>query len=154
MPNATETAIEREITIAARPETVWEFLVDAEKATRWMGMVATLDAVVGGEYRVEVVPENTARGEFLEVDQPRRLVHTWGWEPGAVSQVASGATTVEYELIPDGEHTILRLTNRELPTLEAVAEHTLGWEHYLARLQAASAGGDPGRDPWIDDPPS
>jgi hypothetical protein len=36
----------------------------------------------------------------------------------------------------------LRLTNRELPTLEAVAEHTLGWEHYLARLQAASAGGD------------
>ena len=26
--------------------------------------------------------------------------------------------------------------------LEAVAEHTLGWEHYLARLQAASAGGD------------
>ena len=28
----TTTAIEREIAIAARPETVWEFLVDPEKA--------------------------------------------------------------------------------------------------------------------------
>jgi uncharacterized protein YndB with AHSA1/START domain len=43
MEASTETAIRREIAIAASPETVWEFLVDPEKATRWMGMNASLD---------------------------------------------------------------------------------------------------------------
>ena len=31
------TAVERELAIAASPETVWEFLVDPKKAVRWMG---------------------------------------------------------------------------------------------------------------------
>jgi uncharacterized protein YndB with AHSA1/START domain len=92
--------------------------------------------------------------KFLEIDEPRRLVHTWGWEPGSLSKVAPGATIVEYELLPEGEHTILRLTNSALPNLDAVTEHTLGWEHYLGRLQIASAGGDAGRDPWLDETPS
>jgi uncharacterized protein YndB with AHSA1/START domain len=35
MESTTETAVvEREIAIAASPETVWEFLVDPDKATR------------------------------------------------------------------------------------------------------------------------
>src|ERR1700677_3559098 len=99
MPRRDERTIEREVTIAASPQTVWEFLVDPEKARCWMGTLATLHAVVGGEYRVQVVPGNTAAGEFVEVDKPHRLVHTWGWEPGAVSHVEPGASTVEYELI-------------------------------------------------------
>ena len=143
------TTIEREITIAAPPETVWEFLVDPAKACRWMGGQATLDARPGGEYRVEVLPGNIATGEFVEVDPPRRLVHTWGWEAGA-SPVAPGSTTIEIELIPDGEGTTLRFTHRDLPTAEDTGKHAHGWDHYLARLAVASAGGDPGRDPWLD----
>ena len=77
-----ETAVVRELTIAARPETVWEFLVDPDKATRWMGIEATLDPQPGGGYRVTVLPGNVASGSFVEVDPPRRLVFTWGWEPG------------------------------------------------------------------------
>ena len=42
MEASTETAVRREIAIAASPETVWEFLVDPEKATRWMGQVGVL----------------------------------------------------------------------------------------------------------------
>ena len=39
----TETTSERlelrrELAIAARPETVWSFLVDPQKQLRWMGM--------------------------------------------------------------------------------------------------------------------
>ena len=51
-----ETAVVRELTIAARPETVWEFLVDPDKATRWMGIEATLEPHPGGVYRVTVLP--------------------------------------------------------------------------------------------------
>jgi uncharacterized protein YndB with AHSA1/START domain len=152
MQSTTETiAIERELTIAASPETVWGFLVDPDKATRWMGQTAELDARAGGTYRVAVVPGHTASGEFVEVDPPRRLVHTWGWEPGeeGANPVPPGSSTIEYELIPEGNGTKLRFTHRGLPTKEAGESHEHGWDHYFARLAVAASGGDPGPDPWV-----
>jgi len=146
------TKVERELTIAASPETVWELLVDPAQAVRWMGQVATLDARPGGEYRVEVIPGNTAVGEFVEVDPPRRLVHTWGWEAGSSSSVGPGTTTIEYELIPTDGGTTLRFTHRDLPDAQATESHGHGWDHYLGRLSAAAEGRDPGRDPWLDGP--
>jgi len=39
MDATTETiSVERTISIAASPETVWEFFIDPEKLTRWKGM--------------------------------------------------------------------------------------------------------------------
>jgi uncharacterized protein YndB with AHSA1/START domain len=146
---AETTAIEREITIAASPETVWQFLVDPDKATRWMGQDASFDPRPGGRYRVQVIPGNTAVGEFVELDPPRRLVHTWGWEPGGLSSVAPGSTTVEIELFPDGEGTTVRFSHRGLPSGEAAQSHAHGWDHYLERLSAAAGGSDPGPDPWL-----
>ena len=101
MEASTETAVRREIQIAAHPETVWEFLVQPEKATRWMGEAASLDPRPGGEYRVEVIPGQVAAGEFVEVDPPHRLVWTWGWTPESQSPVAEGSTRIEVELEPD-----------------------------------------------------
>ena len=67
MGSVTEqTAVARELTIAARPETVWEFLVDPEKATRWMGIDATLEPEPGGTYRVTVLSGNVASGQFVD----------------------------------------------------------------------------------------
>jgi uncharacterized protein YndB with AHSA1/START domain len=153
MKSTTETiSVEREITIAASPETVWQFLVDPEKATRWMGQRATLDPRPGGLYRVEIVPGHTARGEFVELDPPNRLVHTWGWEQGDDAEpraVPPGSSTVELELIPTEGGTLLRFTHRDLPTPESADSHAYGWDHYLERLVVAGAGGDPGVDPWI-----
>ena len=143
-------SVEREIAIAASPETVWELLVDPDLAIRWMGQVATLDVRPGGGYRVEVIPGHTASGEFVEVDRPRRLVHTWGWE--GESGVPPGSSTVEYELVPNGDGTLLRFTHRDLPSAEAAESHAHGWDHYLERLETAAAGGDPGPDPWISGP--
>jgi uncharacterized protein YndB with AHSA1/START domain len=140
-------SVEREIAIAASPETVWELLIDPEQAVRWMGQEAAFDVRPGGEYRVGVIPGHTASGEFVEIDRPRRLVHTWGWE--GESGVPPGSSTVEYELIPSGEGTLLRFTHRELPSAEAAESHAHGWDHYLERLEAVAGGGDPGADPWI-----
>jgi uncharacterized protein YndB with AHSA1/START domain len=96
-----------------------------------------------------VIPGHTASGEFVEVDPPRRLVHTWGWETGSEDSVQPGSTTVEYELIPSGDGTLLRFTHRDLPNAEAAASHAHGWDHYLERLVLAASGGDPGADRWI-----
>ena len=152
MDATTETTtVEREIAIAASPDTVWQFLVDPEKATAWMGQSATFDAKPGGIYRVEVIPGHTARGEFVEVDPPRRLVYTWGWEPGdkGDNAVPPGSSTVEIELTREGEGTMLRFVHRDLPSAEATQSHAHGWDHYLERLAIAAPGGDAGEDPWL-----
>ena len=150
MEASTETAVRREIAIAASPETVWEFLVDPEKATRWMGTSASLDARPGGEYRVQVISGNVASGQFVEVDPPHRLVWTWGWEDEAASPVEAGSTTIEVELEPDGDGTLVRFTHSGFADGEATTRHAQGWDHYLPRLEIAAGGGDPGRDTWLD----
>jgi uncharacterized protein YndB with AHSA1/START domain len=152
MDATTETtSIERELAIDASPETVWQFLVDPDKATRWMGQTASFDARPGGEYRVGVIPGHTAVGEFVELDPPRRLVFTWGWEPGhdSTNAVPPASSTVEIELTPTGEGTTLHFRHCGLPSTQAAESHAHGWDHYLERLTIAAAGGDPGEDPWI-----
>jgi uncharacterized protein YndB with AHSA1/START domain len=151
MDATTESsAVRREIAIKASPETVWSYLVDPDKATHWMGETATFDVRPGGLYRVGVIPGNTARGEFVEVDPPHRLVFTWGWEDGSASAVGPGSTTVEIALEPQGNGTLLRFEHRGLPSAEATTSHSHGWDHYLGRLAVAAGGGQPGRDPWLD----
>jgi uncharacterized protein YndB with AHSA1/START domain len=145
------TSVEREIEIAASPETVWQFLVDPDKATRWMGQTASFEPRPGGLYRVDVIPGNTASGEFVELDPPRRLVFTWGWEPGeqGANPVPPGSTTIEIELVPKGDGTTLRFSHRGLPSAKAAESHAHGWDHYLQRLIIAARGDDPGVDPWL-----
>jgi uncharacterized protein YndB with AHSA1/START domain len=145
------TSLERTISIAAPPETVWEFLVDPTKMTRWMGMRAELDPTPGGGYRCDVIPGHTAAGEVVELDPPRRLVFTWGWEQSGdeASPVPPGSSTIEIELTPDGDGTTLRFVHSDLPSAESTASHAHGWDHYLPRLETAAGGGDPGEDPWL-----
>ena len=137
-------AVECEVRIEAAPETVFPFFTDPERMTRWMGETATLDPRPGGVWRAAVVGEHTARGEYVEVDPPRRVVFTWGWE-NEDTLVEPGSSTVEVELIPDGEGTLVRLTHRDLPE-QARDQHRMGWTHYLDRLAIAAPGGDPGPD--------
>jgi uncharacterized protein YndB with AHSA1/START domain len=148
---AEQVSVEREVRIAASPETVWEFLVDPEKIRRWKAVDATFDARPGAGYRIEVLPGRIALGEVVEADPPRRLVYTWGWEPtpDAPSLVPPGSSTVEYVLVPDGDGTVLRFQHRDLPNAEAGESHAQGWDHFFERLAIAAAGGDPGPDPWL-----
>ena len=152
MDAATETkAYERTLTIDAAPETVWEFFVDPEKLKRWKGIDVNLDPHPGGTYRCEVIPGHVARGEFVELDKPNRLVYTWGWDGNEA--VPPGSSTIEVDLTPEGDGTSLRFVHR-LPNDEAVQSHTAGWDHYLSRLEIAAAGGDPGEDPWVANAPT
>jgi uncharacterized protein YndB with AHSA1/START domain len=137
-------AVEREVRIDASPETVFAFFTDPDKMTRWKGSSAELDARPGGIYRVDVSDRAVAVGEFVEVDPPRRVVFTWGWIGD--DNVPPGSSTVEVTLVPDGEGTIVRLLHRDLPA-PAGPLHQDGWDHFLARLQVAAAGGEPGPDP-------
>ena len=142
--------IEREVRVAAQPDTVFSFLVDPDKMSLWMGRRAELDARAGGIYRVEINDQAIARGEFVEVDPPKRVVFTFGWEGQEAGQgehgVPPGSSRVEISLDADGDGTLVRLRHFDLP--EAAREiHGQGWDLYLGRLKAVAAGEDPGPDP-------
>ncbi|HKA05337.1 MAG TPA: SRPBCC family protein [Acidimicrobiales bacterium] len=134
------------VRIDASPADVFPYLIDAELVIRWMGDWANLQAEPGGTLAIDIngVP---IRGEYLVVEPPHRVVFTWG---AAGSEVlAPGSTTVEIWLRPDGAGTLLELVHRDLPP-EELADHGVGWTHFLDRLVIAAVGGEPGRDPWAD----
>jgi uncharacterized protein YndB with AHSA1/START domain len=134
----------REILIDARPETVFELLTVPSRHVEWQGTAAELDPRPGGVYRVHVGGAHQAVGEFVEVIPNRKVVFTFGWDvPG--HPIPAGSTTVEYTLEAEGDKTRVRLVHRGLPD-DAVAGHTHGWDHYLARLAIAAGGGDAGVD--------
>lgn len=138
--------IEYELRIAARPETVFAYFTDPARLVEWMGVGATLDPRPGGVCRIDVTGGSVMIGEFIELDPPRRLVLSWGWERGWV-ETPSHSTLVEVDLAPEGDETILRLTHGRL-LAAAVDFHRTGWDHYLPRLAEVAAGNDPGPDPW------
>ena len=148
MPSAeTEAAVEVEVRIDADPETVFEFLVDPAKMVQWMGRSHELDPRPGGVFSCDLNGRDVASGAYVEVDRPRRVVFTWGWE-SEENSTRPGASTVEVTLAPDGAGTLVTLVHRDLVSEESRANHAHGWRHYTERLALAAAGRDPGIDPW------
>lgn len=147
-PSGTDEVLEYETRIAASPETIFEFFTDPSKMVEWMGTEATLDPRPGGVCRINPSGHAVMSGEYVEVDPPRRLVFTWGWENGLFSTPPQ-STVVEVSLEADGKETVVRLSHRRLPA-ESVGFHAAGWDHYLPRLASVGAGDDPGEDRWRD----
>lgn len=135
--------------IDAPPETVFSFFEDPARWLQWQGVEAVIQPRPGGVFRMNVRGDGLASGRFVEVRPHERIVFTWGWEASA--DVPPGSTTVEIDLHRDGDRTHVRLRHRDLPDADAVAQHRIGWEHYLDRLVVAAAGGDPGPDPALVD---
>jgi uncharacterized protein YndB with AHSA1/START domain len=150
MPSVDTKAVEQEIRINAKPETVFAFLVEQTKLRRWMSIGGNWDPKPGNPYRLEMSKEDIAAGTFMEVRPPERLVLTWGWE-GDDAVTKPGSSTLEFTLRPDGTGTLVRLVHRDLPTPESAEQHAKGWEYFLNRLQIAAAGGDPGPDKHQED---
>jgi uncharacterized protein YndB with AHSA1/START domain len=121
----------------APQETVYRHLVESDLWVLWQGVSATLEPRPGGLFRMETPDGRTARGQFIELVPTERVVFSWGWTdmPG----LPPGSTTVEIDLIPRDDGTLIRLRHLGLAPEEA-AMHDMGWQHYLQRLSSASAG--------------
>jgi uncharacterized protein YndB with AHSA1/START domain len=132
------------IHIDAPPEIVFAHLVVPERLVAWMGHRATLDPVVGGEFAVDI-GGSLVRGEYVEVEPPRRVVVTWGM--AGSEDLPPSASRVEFLLTPVGGGTRVDLSHTGLPSSRA-AGHADGWAHFLSRLATTATGEDPGPDPW------
>jgi Activator of Hsp90 ATPase homolog 1-like protein len=76
-------------------------------------------------FRMNVRGDGWASGRFLQVDPPRRIVFTWGWEIER-SPLPPGSSVVEVELIPQGDATLVRLTHRDLPPVRSPSTRPAG----------------------------
>ncbi|HET9558218.1 MAG TPA: SRPBCC domain-containing protein, partial [Actinomycetota bacterium] len=100
--------------IAAPIEVVWAHLTTAEGLVRWVGPAATADPAPGGALHWTHPDGSTVVGRFVEVDPPRRVVFTYGWEDGRMG-VPPGSTTVEIDLVEEDGATTVRLVHHGLP---------------------------------------
>lgn len=131
--------------IEATPETVFPYFTDPVRYTQWMGSHATLDPVPGGTYRVGIRGAVEARGEFVEIDPPRRVVFTWGWTHDQAVAPGSTRVVITLEEVHGGTRVVLR--HHDLPDEQQREHHGKGWTTYLDRLAVRATGGDPGPDP-------
>jgi uncharacterized protein YndB with AHSA1/START domain len=137
---------------------VFAFFTDPEKYRLWQVIAASLEPVPGGRYHVDFTRRGGARGRYLVVEPPRRIVFSGGWafvsDPGhgmiappGIEEVLPGSTTVEITLVPDGDGTIVRLRHSGLPSEAARTIHGTQWPIELDRLATAATGNDAGADP-------
>lgn len=126
----------KEIWIDASPEKVFPYLVEPELLATWIGEESWNEPRTGGLFRLKF-PQSVVRGEFVELDPPRRVVFTWGREEGDSMPV--GSTTVAFDLEPENGGTRVRLRHTGLPNAHEVEQHTKGWDQFLPELAKVAA---------------
>lgn len=120
--------------VKASPEVVFPYFTDPALIVEWIGERAELDPRPGGVFALDM-GEVLARGAYVAVDPPYRVVFTWGVRGD--DALPPGGSTVEVVLTPDGDDTLVVLTHRGLPSTH-VGDHRAGWEHQLGQLHAAA----------------
>ena len=126
------------VEIAAGPERVFRAL-SSKEITEWWVRPGVFDARewsgdvrVGGRWRTAGMSRGqpyVQEGEFLEVESPRRLVHTWD---GAGKPAAPSTVTYLLERIEGG--TRLTLRQAGFASREMCNAFALGWETSFERL--------------------
>jgi uncharacterized protein YndB with AHSA1/START domain len=81
--------VRMERTFNATPERMWQAFTDPEQIPKWWAdtTVDVHDLKVGGKWRFvsqgQDGQEHAFRGEFKELDEPRKIVRTFEYEPAA-----------------------------------------------------------------------
>ena len=128
-----EEVVEVERRIAAPPEEVFPYFTDPDLCLLWHGIEVELDPRPGGIFRVVLNDAGfVARGVYLQVEPPDRVVFSWGYEGN--EGLPPGESTVDVRLTRDGEGTILRLRHSGLPSESACQIHSFGWNTLLDAL--------------------
>jgi uncharacterized protein YndB with AHSA1/START domain len=134
-----------EIFIAAPPERVFQAISEPEQLSRWWGQNGlyriterSADIRLGGKWfcsgKGADGKEFSVEGEYLEVDPPRRLVHTW-----TASYTGTLKTVVYWDLEPQPIHGLHPSGPRKAGTGTLVK---LRHEGFASAPQAAGSYGD------------
>ena len=139
--DASGLALHLEKIVDAPRERVFAACVEPEQLAVWWGPAdftapsVDLDVRLGGLYRIRMQPPHgetfDLRGEYSEVDPPRRLAYTFLYDdPDPDDQ----ETVVTLSFLEHPEGTELVLDQRPFATQARLALHETGWTETLDRL--------------------
>jgi uncharacterized protein YndB with AHSA1/START domain len=151
-----QNTVVAEIFIAAPPERVFQAITDPSQTQQWWGQQGMYritewkaDLRPGGKWSSVGVGADgksfRVDGEYLEVDPPRLLVHTW-----FATWCGELKTVVRWELEPRSIHGLQHRGPQKLGTgtfvrirhegfagdTKAAADHAQGWTRVLGWMQA------------------
>jgi len=136
---------EFEVTIDASPDEVWAALTDPQQTRQfWHGALNHSTWQAGARWTSESeTGELYLDGEIIEVDPPRRMVHTMRFlQDAAAAAEPPSLVEITIDAVEGGSR--LRLINTDLGPqgLENVTSKG-GWDHILAGLKAVIETGRP-----------
>jgi uncharacterized protein YndB with AHSA1/START domain len=127
-------------TFKAPRQRVFQAWTEPEQMKHWSApsddfeVTAEADLRVGGKYRIQMKHKggnvHVAFGEYREVKPPEKLVYTWAWEDGSVTDTL---VTVEFRDL--GRETEVILTHERFTSTDWRDKHSEGWTGCLARLE-------------------
>lgn len=143
-PRMTDITTHHAIEIAAPPERVWEALTSPDQISQWFfGVDTESDWQVGGaivhrgEYQGRPYEDT---GEILELDPPKRFVHTH-WSPmSGTPDTPENHQRVTWSLEPTHDGTALTVDEDNLPSEQAKAISDQSWPQVLENLRALLEG--------------
>jgi uncharacterized protein YndB with AHSA1/START domain len=160
----THDALDVELFIAAPPQRVFDAIADPKQVSQWWGAPGLYrtskwegEFRVGGKWKSSGVSADgkpfSVEGEYLEIDPPKLLVHTWrhDWNDGPAVN-----TVVRWEFIPrevhnlhgrgpqkSGTGTLLKVHHSGFAgNLKACEDHGNGWQRVLGWMQAYAERGE------------
>jgi uncharacterized protein YndB with AHSA1/START domain len=120
--------IEQTVFIKAKPEEVYDALLDPKKHSKFTGSPATTNARVGAEFKAW---DGYISGKNLELVKDKKIVQEWEtteWPKGYPR------SRLEINLSPKKGGTELKMVHSKVPA-EQVEEYTGGWpESYWTPL--------------------
>lgn len=134
--------IEREITIDAPVDRVWDVITQAEHIGRWFGDAgAEIDLRPGGRFTCSWKEHGTVNALVERVDRPRVFSYRWARPLGAEVK-PDNSTLVEFTLVPEGAGTRLRVVESGFRDLDLsdeerakyAAGNVEGWKQELDEL--------------------
>lgn len=126
--------VERVVILPARPDDVWEVLVDPSHLGEWFGGRLDVYPVPGGDVIYTGDDGERRRGVVVVAHRPERL--TFWWWPEGVGSEAPG-TRVEFRLAEAAEGTVLSVTEEEGEPMPLPPRASIG---FSARRRLSAVG--------------
>lgn len=123
--------------VPAAPHRVWRAWTDPVELVTWFwppsfATTAEIDLRIGGRYRVaSAVAGMAVSGEFVAVEEPRRLVQTWQWD----GEDDVTLVTTQFRAADDGRTEVV-ITHERFADAADRDSHAQGWNDCLDRLVA------------------
>ena len=118
-------AIEREITIAAPVERVWELITRPEHVGTWFGDAgAEIDLRPGGAITLRWEEYGTIHGRVERIEPMALFSYRWApfKDPGGTEPTAGNSTLIEFMLSESDEGTRLRVVESGFSALDTTPE--------------------------------